>query len=101
MVVHDFDLIGVAIAPYKANPPLIVDSNAVLTRAVTAQPFQAVSWKRRQSLQVAGRIQHVELAKRRVIDGTKPSAGQTAKKALGLVAPKGLNHSVESITLGV
>jgi hypothetical protein len=31
MVVRDFDVVGVALAPSKTDPPLVVDPNAVLS----------------------------------------------------------------------
>ena len=30
VIVHDFDLLRVAVAPHKANPPLAIDADTVL-----------------------------------------------------------------------
>jgi len=30
MIIHNFNVIGVSLVPFEANPPLIVDPNAVL-----------------------------------------------------------------------
>ena len=48
MVVHDFNVLGVAIHPYEADSPLIVDPDAVLSTAAALQcfertPFQILS----------------------------------------------------------
>ena len=43
MVVDDFHLVGVAVTPTKANPPLIVDADAVLTFPISTQCFQTVA----------------------------------------------------------
>ena len=42
MVVHDLDVLG-AIVPAKANAPLGVDANAVLTLAVALQGLEPVA----------------------------------------------------------
>jgi hypothetical protein len=44
MVVHNLDITGIALSPHKTNPPLIVNSNAVLPLSISTQGFQAVSW---------------------------------------------------------
>ena len=62
MIVSDFDLEGVALAPGKANPPPVVDPNTILPHAVPAQAFQAVARNRSQSSQIVCRIEHVELS---------------------------------------
>ena len=43
MVINNFNLLCMAIYPYEANAPLVVDANAVLPRAVTAQSFEPVA----------------------------------------------------------
>jgi hypothetical protein len=42
MVVNDLDIFG-AILPYKADPPLIVDPDRVLTGAISLESFKAVA----------------------------------------------------------
>jgi hypothetical protein len=34
MIVHDLNLIGITVNPLEADPPLVVDANAMLTLAV-------------------------------------------------------------------
>ena len=43
MVVDDFDVIGVAASPKKADPPLIVDPNAMLSFAISGKALQPVA----------------------------------------------------------
>jgi hypothetical protein len=45
MVVHDLYVIRISIMPDKANPPPIIDSDAVLTLTVSVQLFQAIPWR--------------------------------------------------------
>jgi hypothetical protein len=42
VVVRDFNVVGIAVLPAEAYPVLLVDPNAMLTLAVTCQPFQPV-----------------------------------------------------------
>jgi hypothetical protein len=40
MIIIDFDIVGVASFPYKADPPLFIYPNAVLSRAFSFQGFK-------------------------------------------------------------
>ncbi len=46
MIVGDFNLVCVAVAPYEADPILIVDPDAVLPCAVTLERLQAITGKK-------------------------------------------------------
>lgn len=56
MVVDDFDVRCVTIAPPEANPPLVVDSDCVLSFTAAFQRFQPVSRWNPQILQSAGPV---------------------------------------------
>jgi hypothetical protein len=43
MIVHDFHLLRVGTAPDEANPPLVVDANAVLAVTAALEGFQPVA----------------------------------------------------------
>tara|TARA_R110002012_G_scaffold223719_1_gene395676 strand:- start:571 stop:723 length:153 start_codon:yes stop_codon:yes gene_type:complete len=43
MVINNFDIFRTSLGPAEANPELPVDSNAVLTLAVTMQWLQHIS----------------------------------------------------------
>jgi hypothetical protein len=49
VVVHYFDIsrAGRCSSPYKTNPPLIVDADAVLAPSVTAQSLEAIAGQSR------------------------------------------------------
>jgi hypothetical protein len=51
VVVHDLDVVRIATVPSEADSPLIVDPHAVLTGAITPQPFQAVPRRDTQIIQ--------------------------------------------------
>jgi hypothetical protein len=43
VVVRDFNLMGVTVASDKAQPPLIVDADAVLSDAISGQRFKTIA----------------------------------------------------------
>jgi hypothetical protein len=42
MVVSDFDIESISISKRKADPPLAVDADAELARAITSQRFESI-----------------------------------------------------------
>lgn len=58
MIVCNFDIVGVAIMPFKANSPLIVYPNTVLTFAVTMQWLESISRRNPQVLEGDRSIEH-------------------------------------------
>jgi hypothetical protein len=50
MIVDDINIVCIALAPYKAEPPLVVDPDAVLSLSIAVQGFQTIS---RRSYQVS------------------------------------------------
>jgi hypothetical protein len=42
MIVYDFDVVGVVVKPLKANTPLIVDTDAVLSPSIATEFFKPV-----------------------------------------------------------
>jgi hypothetical protein len=65
MVVHYFNVIGIVIMPDEANPELIVNPDAVLSRPVPLEGFQAIPGRASQILQVFRRIQDQEFSQGR------------------------------------
>jgi len=47
VVVNDLDFVGISSLPSEAHAVLIVDSDAVLARAITAQAFEVISGRHR------------------------------------------------------
>jgi hypothetical protein len=42
MVIYNLDVVGIAVAPDEAQPPLVVDPDAVLPNPIAGQRLQAV-----------------------------------------------------------
>ena len=93
MVIHDFNLLRVATAPDEANPPLIIDADAVLAGTVAFEGFQPVAWRRKQITQCPRPVQVFELAPGGVLNVRRQLAGAFAPKdALRFAAREGGYH---------
>jgi hypothetical protein len=45
MIVNDLDIPRPIVGPHEADAPLVVDPNAVLTRPIASQHFEAIAWR--------------------------------------------------------
>jgi len=62
MVVTDLHVGGIAIAPREAYPPLIVDTDAVLTGAIADEPLKAVPRRNAEISKTPGRVEDEQLS---------------------------------------
>ena len=58
MVIHDCNSVRVAVLPYEANSPLLIDADAVLALPIAFQFFQVVA---RRHLQIGQRSRPVQV----------------------------------------
>ncbi len=63
MVVDDFDILSASVLPNKAHPPLVIDADAVLARAVAPQKFEPIAGWDFQVLQHPRLVDHTQFAK--------------------------------------
>lgn len=68
MVIRYFYLIGVAVTPFKTNPPLVINPDAILAPAITFELLQSISWWHSQVLQALGGIEHDQFAQRPTVN---------------------------------
>jgi hypothetical protein len=92
VVIHDFNFIGVPLAPRKTNPPLVVDASAVLTLSITFEALQAISWQRRERSEIRRGVEHSEFTKGLALDGLEPANSFSMEEALGISASEGPDH---------
>ncbi len=93
MVVRDLDLVGVAVLPAKADPPLIVDADAVLPRPVALQRLEPIARRDPQGIEPGRGVQLRELAPGHRVQGRRqPADVLTGKHAGGVLVREGLNH---------
>ena len=62
MVIHHLYIGDAGVAPSKANPPLIVDANAVLAFHLALQRFQPVGGRNAQVVEPSCVIDHAKLS---------------------------------------
>lgn len=60
MIVHDFNVMCLAVAPHETDPPLVVDPDAMLSCAITFERFKAIAGWNAQILQSRGGMKVVE-----------------------------------------
>jgi len=90
MIVHDLDVVGVAAAPCEADPPLIVDTDAVLASTGASQRLQSVARRRAQNLERVGGVEHCELglsaARKDLRKPLRDEPLEDRRRALGLLS---------------
>jgi hypothetical protein len=101
MIVDDLKVVGVPLAPDEAEPPLVVDSDAVLFLSVAVQCLQAISRRRNKVSQFRGAVQLPELPPRDMLNSLKTSTWLPIVKSPGFGRAERLNHNMESITYSV
>ena len=95
MVVSDLNFVGLAFEPAKTKSPLVVDSDTVLSFAITAQLFQAISGCSTQIVERFGRIKHYQFTQGSALQFSRKLLDAfAAKKALGVLVSKAAYHIV-------
>jgi hypothetical protein len=93
MIVYDLNFVSVALAPPKANPPLVVDADAVLAFTWALQGFERIAWWYSQLPQFCRRLQDQQLPSGIALNVRRKSAGQLCpKKSLRFRARETQNH---------
>jgi len=73
MVIGYFYMFRAGIRPAKADTPLVVNTNAVLTGAVTGKGFKAIAGRYPQIIKTRGDFKLSKLAPRNLSDVLKPA----------------------------
>lgn len=85
MIIDNFHIVRVAVVPAKANAPLIVYPDAVLTFAIALQRLEPISWRHRHLPKVGRGMQDQQFAAGVALDvRRKSSRGFREKNPLGL-----------------
>lgn len=64
MIIDEFYVVRIAVTPPKAYSPLLVDSDAMLPRAIAHETFQSVAGRNAKIAQLLGGIQKQQLSQR-------------------------------------
>ena len=95
MIIDDLNIVGMAGAPNKAEAPLRVDANAVLTCARAFQSFQPISGRNAQAVKNRRGIQHQQLAKCRPLHiRAELSRPFPTEQRFGIPAVERLDHDI-------
>jgi len=96
VVVNDLNLRSIAVPPNETDSPLIVDSNAVLSRSVALQLLKPVRWRNPKRIQATRRRENFELSRSQALNiPSQPSRKPTPKYSLGFSTPEGFDHEIE------
>lgn len=101
MIVHDLNIVSVAFAPDKAETPLVVDPDAILSFSVTMQCLQTIPRRCHQISQLRGGVQLPNLPASYVLDCLKAPTWLSIVKSLSFCAAERLNHDMKYITYSV
>ena len=94
MRIDDLDVQGIAVFPAKANSPLIVNANAVLTGAVALELFEPVARRHAKVVDRVSGIDRDELSEHRALElGGEAPNGLAAEETLGISVGEGFDHS--------
>src|SRR6266852_2903737 len=88
-----------AARPLEANPPLIVNANAVLALAVADQSFEAIAWQSGQVSERGGCLQTVELQARGALKPRKSLDAFAGGEISGPAVPIALAQNVMNYVL--
>ena len=78
MIVYNLNVVGVTCTPSEANPPLLINADAVLPFPVAAQGFKTVTWRYAQLVQVGCRVQHPQFPHSHPLDALRQLARMQA-----------------------
>src|SRR5699024_4646695 len=94
VVVNDLHLLWSGVGPHEADPPLVVDSDAVLTGPIALERFESVTGWDTQVIKKFGRSHLAKLAQRDPMDPRidRPHA-LTTPQPFGLLAPERSGHA--------
>jgi hypothetical protein len=93
MIIDDFNIVRIASSPYKANPPALIDTDAMLSLPIANEFLKAVSGRNTQIVQHSSNIEDLQLSACFSLDlRRKLSRELTAEDPLSFLVRKTPNH---------
>jgi hypothetical protein len=93
VIIHNLDFVRIAVLPDKADSPLIVDANTVLTLTVAVERFQPIAGGRREVAEFRSSIQLPQFPLSDPLEGPKPINALPAVELRSFLRAKGTDHS--------
>ena len=91
MVIDDLNTLRMAVPPEKADPPLVIDANAIRSLAIPLQHFESIRRRQPKIFQPRSRINRIELHERPLLNLARESFHEFAlKDSLGIGITKRL-----------
>jgi hypothetical protein len=95
VVVNDLDPLGTSVGPREAEPPLVIDSDAVLAGSVSFQGFEPVPGREPEILQNHRSSQLAQLAQRDTMNPRIECVHAfAAPQSLGVLVAERLDHTI-------
>src|SRR6516165_4488464 len=101
MIIHDSNLVRLAVVPFEDHPPLIVDSDRVEILQITLQLLQPVRWGDRQILQPAGGVDSFEFPLRGTGDSLELTDEFITEQRLGRLVAERSDHPANLPDTGI
>jgi hypothetical protein len=92
VVVHDLDLLCIAILPNEADPILIIDPDAVQPSPISRERLQVIARERAQVVESLRRVQLQELSLSDAGNAPKPSRRIALEERFGFSVPEAPDH---------
>ena len=80
VVIHQFDVPGLAVHPGEANAPLIIHANAVLSGAITPQLLETIARRYAQIIQCLSGIDQQQLSQHRALELSPESTDSLSRE---------------------
>src|SRR5882724_10541833 len=99
VIIYNFNIQGMTCIPLEADPPLLVDADAVLALPITLQRLKLVEHRDREILQIACSIQLLQFHQCTLLDVVRKLLRILPLPDLfGVLIPKGLDHGNPMVT---
>lgn len=99
MIINNFYSMGITIAPFKTDSPLLIDPNAILARSITMQLLQSVTRRYAQIVQRDRPIEHTKFPKCALLNILRQLTRKfSMKNPFCFPIPKVANHDCTSFT---
>ena len=79
-------------SPAKADSPLIIDADTVLSSPLASEFLQPVARRYAQVVQIVGAVEHLQLSFSLCTKGPEPSRRTAVEKFLGVARSKRPDH---------
>jgi hypothetical protein len=92
VIIDDLNVVGIPFDPTEAQPPLVIDSDAMLSPPVTRQCLEAIPRRGLEIAQGARPVKVVQLPARHALDRRKVTDRAVLEESPGVLGCEGSDH---------